>query len=53
MCTEHRFARIIIIYVCYHGNGGLAEKGSIYFLPSKTESDGSIRLTSSVCCVQG
>ena len=25
-------------FVCYHGNGGLAEKSSIYFLLSKTHS---------------
>ena len=25
-------------FVCYHGNGGLADKSSIYFLLSKTYS---------------
>ena len=25
-------------FVCYHGNGGLADKSSIYFLLSKTHS---------------
>ena len=25
-------------FVCYHGNGGLAEKSSIYFLLNKTHS---------------